>query len=131
MIDHLSTYAKDFAATRAFYAAVFGVLGYEIQADMKLTDDVDLPGRKICAWGPPGRAVFWVIESKDATQPRHLAFMASDRATVDRFHSVGLAAGGSDHGAPGLRAIYHADYYGSFLLDPDGNNVEAVCHTPA
>lgn len=130
MIDHLSTYATDYAATRAFYESVFPVLGYEMRADFALEHDEDLPGRKMCAWGPPGRPVFWVIEVKSAYEPRHVALTAPDRATVDRFHAVGLASGGRDNGAPGVRAIYHPDYYGSFLLDPDGNNVEAVCHAP-
>ena len=130
MIDHLSTYAKDFALTRDFYKAVLGALGYEIEFEMQLDADEELPNRKICAWGPPGRSVFWVIESKSAIEPRHTAFTAEDRGAVDRFHSVGLATGATDGGAPGLRPIYHPDYYGAFLLDPDGNNVEAVCHTP-
>ena len=130
MIDHYSTYAKDYAATRAFYEAVFSVLGFSMQADFALEHDEDLPGRKICAWGPTGRTVFWVIESVRAIDPRHVAIMAPDRAAVDRFHAVGLEAGGNDNGPPGVRAIYHPNYYGSFLLDPDGNNVEAVCHLP-
>jgi catechol 2,3-dioxygenase-like lactoylglutathione lyase family enzyme len=61
----------------------------------------------------------------------HIAFAARDRATVDCFHAAALAAGGTDHGAPGLRTHYHADYYGAFVLDPDGHNIEAVCHHPA
>ena len=129
MIDHLSTYATDYVATRQFYEAVFGVLGYAIQAEFELDDDEELPKRKICAWGPSGKTTFWVIETKSTIEPRHVAFTSPDRATVDRFHAAGLAAGGTDHGAPGIRAIYHPDYYGAFLLDPDGNNVEAVCHS--
>ena len=130
MIDHLSTYATNHAATRSFYDAVLGVLGFGIQAEMTLDTDEELAGRRICAWGPAGRTVFWVIEVKEAYTPRHVAFTAPDRETVDRFHAAGLAAGGADHGAPGVRAIYHPDYYGAFLLDPYGNNVEAVCHAP-
>jgi catechol 2,3-dioxygenase-like lactoylglutathione lyase family enzyme len=61
----------------------------------------------------------------------HIAFTAADRATVEAFHRAALAAGGRDNGGPGLRPQYHADYYGAFVLDPDGNNIEAVCHTPA
>lgn len=131
MIDHLSTYALDYAKTRTFYAAVLEVLGYDVQAEFTLDQDDELPGRRICAWGPPGRSIFWVIETTQAYTPRHVAFTASDRASVDRFHAAGRAAGGSDHGAPGVREIYHPDYYGGFLLDPDGNNVEAVCHQPS
>ena len=131
MIDHMSTYANDYGATRAFYESVLPVLGYEMQADFAVEEDEALPGRKVCAWGPPGRTVFWVIEAIRAIDPRHIAITAPDRTAVDRFHAVGLASGGTDNGAPGVRAIYHPDYYGSFLLDPDGNNVEAVCHAPS
>jgi len=111
----------DLAATRRFYEAVLGALAIEL--------------------GGEGPGFFWAdelfvsaIDSPAAagrpTGPTHLAFQAADRATVDRFHAAGLAAGGRDHGAPGLRP-YHPDYYAAFLLDPDGNNVEAVHHGPA
>jgi catechol 2,3-dioxygenase-like lactoylglutathione lyase family enzyme len=130
VIDHLSTYAMDFPATRAFYAAALGPLGYSVQFEMSLADDAELPGRRCCAFGPEGRSVFWVIEAGEAASPRHVAFSAADRKAVDAFHEAGLAAGGHDHGAPGVRAIYHPHYYGGFLTDPDGNNVEAVCHAP-
>jgi catechol 2,3-dioxygenase-like lactoylglutathione lyase family enzyme len=128
MIDHLSTYATDYPATRAFYGAVFGALGYAVQSEFSIDADEALPGRRVCMWGPSGRSIFGVVEVKSAFEPRHVAFTAADRASVDLFHAVGLEAGGIDHGAPGLRPIYHANYYGAFLLDPDGNNVEAVCH---
>jgi len=130
MIDHLSTYATDFPATRAFYEAVLATLGFSIQAEMELADDPDLPGRRICAFGPAGRGRFWVIEAAAPYTPRHVAFEAANRAAVDAFHRAGLAAGGSDLGVPGPRPIYHPHYYGAFLTDPDGNNAEAVCHTP-
>ena len=71
---------------------------------------------------------------KRGNQPHsgvHVAFTAADRKTVDAFHAAALAAGGTDNGGPGVREIYHPHYYGAFVLDPDGNNVEAVCHTPA
>lgn len=130
MIDHLSTYATEFAATRAFYEAVLPVLGFTVQADLVAEWDPAFPERRMCAFGPEGRPVFWVIEVREPATPRHVAFAAADRAEVARFHAVGLAAGGVDHGAPGPRPEYHPDYFGAFLLDPDGNNVEAVCHTP-
>lgn len=131
MIDHFSTYATDFPATRAFYSAALAELGYTAQGEMEMKADPDLPGRRATAFGPEGRTCFWVIEVLEASSPRHVAFSAGDRGAVDAFHRAGLAAGGEDHGAPGLRPIYHAHYYGSFLTDPDGNNVEAVCHAPA
>ena len=130
MIDHLSTYATDFPATRAFYEAALTRLGYSVQFEMALESDPDLPGRRACSFGPDGKSVFWVIEVREAASPRHIAFSAPDRAAVAAFHEAGLAAGGTDNGAPGLRPIYHEDYYGSFVTDPDGNNVEAVCHAP-
>ena len=130
MIDHLSSYSTDFPATRAFYQATLPTLGYTVQHEMVLEADAALPGRRACAFGPPGRPVFWVIEVREPASPRHIAFAAPDRASVAAFHAAGLAAGGTDLGAPGLRPIYHEHYYGGFVADPDGNNVEAVCHAP-
>jgi catechol 2,3-dioxygenase-like lactoylglutathione lyase family enzyme len=128
MIDHLSTYATDFVSTKAFYTAVLGELGYSVQADMAFEEDPDLPGRRACAFGPTGRPAFWLVEVLEAYSPRHVAFTAEDRERVAAFHAAGLLAGGEDLGAPGPRPIYHENYFGAFLTDPDGNNVEAVCH---
>lgn len=118
LIDHVHLIARDLAATRRFYAAVLGALGRRIEGE--------------------GEGWFWSDElfvsaadehTRGATRV-HLALQAQDEATVQRFHAAGLAAGGSDHGAPGLRA-YHPGYYAAFLIDPDGNNIEAVWHGPA
>jgi catechol 2,3-dioxygenase-like lactoylglutathione lyase family enzyme len=130
MIDHISSYTTDFPAARAFYEAVMHSLGYAIQAEMVTDWDSDFPERRCCAWGPSGKSVFWVIEVREAYSPRHIAFSASSRTAVDHFYKAAMSAGGRDHGEPGVRAVYHADYYGAFVLDPDDNNVEAVCHTP-
>ena len=100
------------------------------QHEMTFDTDPDLPGRRACAFGPAGKTTFWVIEVRQASSPRHIAFAAPDRRAVAEFHRAGLSAGGRDLGLPGPRPIYHADYYGGFLTDPDGNNVEAVCHSP-
>jgi catechol 2,3-dioxygenase-like lactoylglutathione lyase family enzyme len=82
----------------------------------------------VAGFGRDGKGEFW-IAGEGKLQPRiHVAFLAADRGTVDAFHRAALAAGGADNGKPGVRAIYHADYYGAFVLDPDGNNIEAVCH---
>ncbi len=129
MIDHLSSYATDFQATRAFYDSALAELGYSVQFEMVMDKDPDLPGRRACAWGPEGQTIFWVIETLEASSPRHVAFSAADRRSVEAFHEAGLKAGGQDLGAPGLRPIYAEHYYGAFLTDPDGNNVEAVCRT--
>jgi len=130
MIDHLSTYATDFESTRTFYSAVLFELGYSVQVEMVMDKDPDLPGRRVCAFGPSGRPAFWVVEVLEAYTPRHVAFTAPDRERVAAFHAAGLLAGGADLGAPGPRPIYHEHYYGAFLTDPDRNNVEAVCHAP-
>ena len=130
MIDHLSTYATDFLSTKAFYESALAVLGYSVQYEMVVDADPDFPGRRACAFGPAGRTIFWVIEVREAASPRHVAFSAEDRGSVVAFHKVGMAAGGQDFGAPGPRPIYNEHYYGAFLTDPDGNNVEAVCRVP-
>ena len=126
MIDHLSTYATDYLATREFYRAVFAPLGHSLQ--MEFTDP---SGKQMCAFGPEKMAVFWVIEVEQPATPRHVAFTATNREQVHAFYEAGLGNGGSDNGAPGPRPIYHQHYYGAFLIDPDGNNVEAVCHRPS
>lgn len=131
MIDHLSFYATDYAASKAFYEAVLSSLGYGLAMEFQATWDPEFPERWMCAFGPPGKAVFWVIQVKAPASPRHVAFSAKDRASVDAFHRAALKAGGKDNGAPGARPHYHPNYYGAFALDPDGNNVEAVCHAPA
>lgn len=113
LIDHVHLRAADLKATQDFYEAVLGVLNVPVNrtGDHLQADEL------------------WI----DAGEPRthiHLAFQAPDRGTVDRFHAAGLAAGGRDNGAPGERP-YHPGYYACFLIDPDGNNIEAVHHGPA
>lgn len=130
MIDHLSSYATDYDATRRFYRAALEPLGFAQVMEVAHEKDEALPGRRICAFGSQS-PVFFVIEVREAYDPRHVAFTARDRDAVDAFHRAALTAGGRDHGAPGPRPIYHEHYYGAFVLDPDGNNVEAVSHTPA
>jgi len=129
MIDHLTFYATDYDKTVAFYDAVLAPLGAERCVNMVAEWDPEWPTRKFCAWGIGGRAVFWLSEVKEAATPRHLAFSAESDEQVRAFYEAGLANGGSDNGAPGPRDIYHPGYYGAFVIDPDGNNVEAVIHT--
>lgn len=131
MIDHLSTYATDYEATRAFYEAALGALGYAVQMEFTAEWNEDFPTQRMCALGPTGRPVFWIIETREAASARHVAFSAPSRADVDKYHRRAVDAGGIDNGAPGLRPQYHEHYYGAFVLDPDGNNTEAVCHDPA
>ena len=119
MIDHLALGVSDVAASRAFYEAALAPLGYEVVMEWE--------GR--VAFGPPARPIFFIGSGPATTL--HVAFQARDRDAVDAFHAAALAAGGRDNGGPGMRPRYHAHYYGAFVLDPDGINAEAVCHTPS
>lgn len=130
MIDHLSTYATDYLATKSFYKAVFEPLGYSIQVEFTAEWNKNFPTQRMCAFGEKGQTTFWIIESTDAYTPRHIAFTAKCRSDVDRFYEVAIESGGECNGEPGLRPMYHEHYYGAFVFDPDGNNVEAVCHLP-
>ena len=126
MIDHISTYATDYSATKQFYQAAFAPLGYILQTEFVAEWNEHFPTQRMCTLGKRGSR----IESKDVHTPRHVAFSAGVRSGVDKFYSEGLEHGGKDNGKSGLRPMYHEHYYGAFLIDPDGNNVEAVCHTP-
>ena len=86
-------------------------------------------GVKVCGYGDD-RPWFWLAEERATTGMLHIALQAKKRAEVDAFYAAALRAGGEDNGAPGLRPHYHPDYYGAFVLDPDGHNIEAVCHSP-
>lgn len=130
MIDHLSTYATDFEATKAFYTAAFAPLGYSVQSEFVAEWNPDFPTQHMAGFGKDGKPSFWVIEVKNAYTPRHIAFAAPNRAAVDAFYAQALKTGARDNGKPGLREMYHPNYYGAFVFDPDGNNVEAVCHGP-
>jgi len=130
MIDHVSAYTTHFEASKRFYAAVLAPLGSKLQREITTSWDPEFPTRRMCAFGPE-RPIFWVIEVREAASPRHMAFSAASRTQVEDFHRAALADGARDNGAPGVRAIYHPTYYGAFVFDPDGNNVEAVCHAPA
>ena len=128
MIDHLSTYTTQYDVTKAFYESVFKPLGASMQMEMVASWNKEFPEQRMCAFGPDESPVFWLIEVKTPYTPRHVAFTANTNKDVDTFYQNGLQSGGEDNGKPGLRPIYHASYYGAFLIDPDGNNVEAVCH---
>ena len=114
MFDHVGLRVKDARASARFYAAALKPLGF-------------IPDSSGTGLGPPGAPGLWLYEVAKAGQGVHLAFKATDRAAVDRFHAAGLEAGGRDNGQPGVRADYAPTYYAAFLIDPDGNNVEAVC----
>lgn len=118
MYDHVGLRVKDIEASVRFYTAALAALGHVLCSR-------DASG---AGFGPRGEPALWLYPVKGAAGPgMHVAFRAADRAAVDRFHAAGLKSGGRDNGGPGVRADYGPSYYAAFLLDPDGNNVEAVC----
>ena len=124
IFDHLGYSVGDLDKSAAFYDAALAPLG------IKRVSEFEYPGGRIIGYGDD-RPEFW-INSGDALRDHvHLAFAAKTRAEVDAFYAAALAAGGRDNGGPGLRPEYHPDYYGAYVFDPDGHNVEAVCNAPA
>ena len=126
-IDHTSLSVSDFAAAKAFYTAALKPLGISVLMEFPkgVTGNVDAAGL-----GANGKPFFWLAAAGKTTPRVHLAFAANSRAEVDAFYKAAIAAGGKDNGAPGIRAHYHPNYYGAFVLDMDGHNIEAVCHEP-
>ena len=120
MLDHVILGVGDYPRSKAFYEAALAPLGYEPVMEI---------GEVACGLGTKGKPYFW-IGAREVSGPVHVAFASPDRATVDAFHQAATAAGGRDNGGPGIREHYHPNYYGAFVLDPDGNNIEAVCHLP-
>lgn len=126
MIDHVSVNVSDPAASKAFYEAALAPLGYRVVMEFGPVTGLgaSVPG---APEGAPASPDLWLSPTKSPT-PCHIAVAASSTAQVDAFHEAALAAGGKDNGGPGERAHYHPGYYGAFVLDPDGNNLEAVFH---
>jgi catechol 2,3-dioxygenase-like lactoylglutathione lyase family enzyme len=125
MIDHTGLQVSDPAKSRRFYDAALAVLGYRVLLEVpkEFTG-----GKVVLGYGVAPKPDFW-LEQGTPNQPRiHVAFRAESRAQVDAFYAAALAAGGRDNGPPGPRPHYHEGYYGAFVLDPDGHNIEAVCH---
>ena len=120
MLDHVALNVSDLDAARGFYAAALEPLG--------IRPIMDFEGFAT-GFGDADKPYFWIDRRDPVTPSAHVAFAAPDRDRVDAFHAAAVAAGGRDNGAPGPRR-YHEHYYGAFVLDPDGNNVEAVCHFP-
>lgn len=118
MIDHVSIKVSDLAKAKTFFEAALAPLGYKVVKEF--------PGAAV-GLGAAGKPDFW-ISIGGKTAPVHIAFATADRKVVDAFHAAALKAGGKDEGAPGVRKEYHPNYYGAFVLDLDGNNIEAVCH---
>ena len=125
MFDHIGLRVSDYARARRFYQAVLAPLGISLQKELA---PAQTGGASHCGFGDGGPVEFWLGTDTPVSGPIHIAFGAKDRAAVRAFHAAAMAIGAADNGAPGLRPIYHATYYGAFVLDPDGNNIEAVCH---
>jgi len=128
MLDHVSFAVSDFARSKAFYGKALEPLG--IACVMEVTPDMTGDGSRHAGFGEAGKPYFWIGTGKPAASGVHVVFVTENRALVDVFYKAALAAGGRDNGPPGLRLHYHPDYYGGFVLDPDGNNIKAVCHRP-
>jgi catechol 2,3-dioxygenase-like lactoylglutathione lyase family enzyme len=134
MIDHTGVIVSDLEKSKIFYSAALGAIGLallmEFPASVTGSNDVAGYGApESSAQGPS--AEFWLARGDPGAIPVHIAFRVARRSLVDAFYNAALAAGGRDNGAPGLRPHYHPNYYGAFVLDPDGHNIEAVCHAAA
>lgn len=127
MLDHITIRVADIAASRAFYDRALAPLGVKVVMDVSAEETGAEP---YLGYGEGWKPYFWVAQEKPVSGPLHIAFAAKDRASVDAFYAAAMAAGAADNGPPGLRADYHPNYYGAFVIDPDGHNLEAVCHAP-
>ena len=127
MLDHTGFPVSDYKRSKAFYEKALAPLGYVLVMEVQ-QDQNDAPA---AGFGVNGKRDFWIGGEGGLNKPIHVAFAAKDRAAVDAFYGAAIMAGGKDNGAPGLRLHYHPNYYGAFVLDPDGHNIEAVCHAPA
>ena len=120
MFDHMGFAVADFGKSRAFYEKALGALGI----------GVVMQGEDYIGFGRDGGPQFWIGIGEAPTTRMHIAFAAKDRAAVSAFYNAAIAAGGKDNGPSGLRPQYHPNYYGAFVIDPNGHNIEAVCHSP-
>jgi len=133
MIDHTGLFVSDLAKSKKWYLSALAPIGYGVIMEFtkEITGTTDVAG-----FGETklNKADFWMAEATPTLPvthpPLHIAFRAETRAQVDKFYQMAIAAGGTDNGVPGLRPHYHPDYYGAFVFDPDGHNIEVVCHTP-
>ena len=121
MIDHVTVGVSDFKLSRDFYDRTLTVIGI---------DRLYAEGETFAGYGAGRKAFFWIGRKMVPITGIHVAFAVESRDLVDRFHATAIAAGARDNGQPGLRPRYHPNYYGAFILDPDGHNIEAVCHAP-
>jgi catechol 2,3-dioxygenase-like lactoylglutathione lyase family enzyme len=127
MIDHTGLQVSRPLESRRFYEQALAPLGYTLLLEIP---PEHTGGRVVLGFGVAPKADFWLAEGTPNEPKLHIAFRAESRPMVDAFYRAALAAGGKDNGPPGPRAHYHPNYYGAFVLDPDGHNIEAVCHEP-
>ena len=125
-IDHTSVKVRDYQRSKAFYTRALAPIGYSLLLEVPAA--VNPGGVDAAGFGAGGNPDFWIGSGDPGSPPAHVAFAVASREEVDAFHRAALAAGGTDNGAPGLRPRYHATYYAAFVRDPDGHNIEAVCH---
>ena len=127
MIDHIGVTVSDFRESKLFYSKALAPIGYSLLMEVSAaeTGSSDFAG-----FGVPPKPDFWIGSGSPNVPPVHIAFRVSSSALVDAFYKAAIAAGGRENGAPGLRPHYHSNYFGAFVLDPDGHNIEAVCHDP-
>jgi catechol 2,3-dioxygenase-like lactoylglutathione lyase family enzyme len=129
MIDHVGFSVSDFGRAKAFYRAALAPLGYTLILEVPAHKTET--GHAAAGFGANGKPDFWIAGEGKLERPVHVAITAKDRAGVDAFYKAAMEAGGKDNGAPGLRPQYHPHYYAAFVRDPDGHNIEAVCHAAA
>jgi catechol 2,3-dioxygenase-like lactoylglutathione lyase family enzyme len=125
MIDHTGLAVSDYAKSKDFYTKALAPIGYKMimEVPREYTQ-----GKGVAGFGEPPKPDFWIHEDTPNKPHIHVAFRVGNRGLVDKFYAAAIAAGGRDNGAPGPRPHYHENYYGAFVLDPDGHNIEAVCH---
>ena len=119
MIDHISLRVQDFSRAVDFYKSALAPLGYKVLMEFP----------NVAGMGADGKADLWIMQSEQQPSPTHIA-INGERPQINAFHEAALSSGGSDNGPPGLRLDYHPNYYAAFVLDPEGNNIEVVCHAP-
>jgi catechol 2,3-dioxygenase-like lactoylglutathione lyase family enzyme len=127
MIDHIGVAVADMDRAKAFYLNALKPLGLGVIMEVSAEET---GAAAHAGFGADDKPFFWIGTGAKPKGGTHVAFLARTRAEVDAFYRAALAAGGKDNGAPGPRPHYHAHYYGAFVFDPDGNNIEAVCHRP-
>jgi catechol 2,3-dioxygenase-like lactoylglutathione lyase family enzyme len=129
MIDHIGFAVSNYERSKAFYGKALAPLGYSLI--MEVPADKTESRHSAAGFGADQKPDLWIGGEGKLDKPLHVAIVTKSRANVDAFYRAALAAGGKDNGAPGIRPHYHPNYYGAFVLDPDGHNIEAVCHSPA